>query len=98
MTFHISKNVELGIKLCTLEKHVTSLPPLQGLKMESQQLQFQLQRVQQEEMETKPDGTAPTDQQQPRKSDQIRRRLMEIDHNMKQVCLINFCKKQRKYK
>ena len=51
--------------------------------MESQQLQHQLQRVQQEEMEANPDGTIPTDQ--PRRSDQIRRRLMQLDHNIKQV-------------
>jgi len=52
--------------------------------MESQRLQFQLQHAQQEEIEVKADATVTTEQQ-PRKSDQIRRRLMEIDHNMKQV-------------
>ena len=56
--------------------------------MESQQLHYQLQRVQQEEIENKPEGTIPPPEQQPRKSDQIRRRLMELDHNMKQVVLL----------
>lgn len=56
---------------------------LQGLKHEAQQLQLQLQRVQQEEAETNPDVNLSAEQ--PRRSDQIRRRLVEIDHSIKQV-------------